>query len=269
MDDRKFQLENGDTNYWSKWKRKREKKIDALTIAAHSACQTLLQSTILTTVAMMFCDFTVHCTAALICQLLANGSLEKAFAAFTRNRTIVSTTGSIAAHQTQFHIHHIIGHGCRYTTTTNTAATTISKHFTTVAIFLFDFIQMQANVFTVRFLLFHFSHIQLIWGMSHGISAQTPHRCHNNRTQNTNDATKWIEFQLDYASKFTDGKWEKVLLVSKNFMYIKGVFVWFHILCDMKKKWRLFHTSTNTICQLEWLQCLPLAFVRSPSRTVC
>jgi hypothetical protein len=46
--------------------------LKSLTITSHSACEAFLKSAILTAITVMFCDFTVHGTAALIAELLAD-----------------------------------------------------------------------------------------------------------------------------------------------------------------------------------------------------
>ena len=65
-------------------------KILLLTITPHSHAKTFLKATILTTITMVFCHFTILVSPALISQLLSNGPFEEAFAAFTTYCSIMS-----------------------------------------------------------------------------------------------------------------------------------------------------------------------------------
>lgn len=74
-----------------KFVRKIEARVLVLTVTPHAHCQTFLEAAVLTTITVMFGDFAVLISSALISQLFANGSLKEAFATLATNGSIVSS----------------------------------------------------------------------------------------------------------------------------------------------------------------------------------
>lgn len=68
-----------------------------LTIAPHPAGEALLQTAILTSVAVVLRDLAIHRATALIAQLLPDGPLEEALASFAADGAIVTAARPIAA----------------------------------------------------------------------------------------------------------------------------------------------------------------------------
>lgn len=74
----------------------------SLTVTSHAHSQTFLKPTILTTISMVFGNFTTLASPALIAQLLADAAFKKALATLATNRSVVPAASSISTNYTEF-----------------------------------------------------------------------------------------------------------------------------------------------------------------------